>query len=331
MKKFKEFIKKKDDEYKPAFFGFITKQPKPKKGNKLKEAHDDWDHDHHEEDDYDEHEDHEQPDLDYDAPHHSSLSNHYHARDTNFKKGTWYKHYDVHDMESFRDYTSDSSEINASLLHNHKYSDHQIEGVKKALTKVKTPHDIEVHTGTAFSPERYKDHNHPPHENIKVHLPAFTSTSLKPSIAHGFSKHDPQHPHVYLHNDIFSKEETAPKKLEGEDLPTAKEEDYHFNYAKRIQYKYGSNKLPYKYTHVISLKVPKGSHGAYVGHKDFSEHKDEREFILHAGAKAEVHPEPTIDHKQKRVQWYGKIVHDGVKPVGEEPEEHHEKQLKLPF
>ena len=66
--------------------------------------------------------------------------------------------------------------------------------------------------------------------------------------------------------------------------------------------------------HVVSIHVPKGSHGAYVDH--VSEHQGEREFILHKGAKVHIHPEPEYDKKENKYRWKGVLVHDGVKPTG---------------
>lgn len=65
--------------------------------------------------------------------------------------------------------------------------------------------------------------------------------------------------------------------------------------------------------HVLKIHVPKGHHGAYVGHH--SGWNDEKEFVLPRGTKLHVHPKPTIEHSNpdypessKYHVWHAKIV-----------------------
>jgi len=68
-----------------------------------------------------------------------------------------------------------------------------------------------------------------------------------------------------------------------------------------------------EYSHVIKIHVPKGSHAAYVsGHATYS---DEREILLHKGARLAIHPKPTYDNNQSLTTWHANLIHDGVAPT----------------
>ena len=134
--------------------------------------------------------------------------------------------------------------------------------LREAISQNKTPMDLTVHTGVKKSPEH---HENPDSDHIKVHLPAFTSTSLDFHTAKGFSKGD---------EDSKHKRGTEP------------------------------------YKHVVSIKVPKGSHAAYLQGKSMM---NEHELLLHPGAKIHIHKTPNIDHERRTVQWKAHLVHDGIK------------------
>jgi len=61
-----------------------------------------------------------------------------------------------------------------------------IHHLDSALSKQSTKHDTVVYTGIPYSPVK---HFHSPNRGVKVHLPAFTSTSSDKVVAYGFSKH----------------------------------------------------------------------------------------------------------------------------------------------
>jgi len=150
------------------------------------------------------------------------------------------------------------------------------------------------------------------------------------------SNHDPDdwekhNENVHLHREKFEKLSGLVKKHNGKVLD-------HESYANAINKRYNQwsgsppanasykpqHRLKYhemtriyerpKPGHVISIHVPKGSHGAYVD--NFSNFSGEREFILHKGAKVHIHPEPEYDKKENKYRWKGVLVHDGVKPTG---------------
>lgn len=357
MKKFKEFLKKKKEEEfkKPkdcpdAFFGFIRKHDQQaeadgdKKKKKLKEAgpwggseeHEEHhDEDHYDEDEYHDSEAEEMRSHYYHGSHphpHDELAAHYHEEGSDGFRSTGFEHYSHTDVQHLKSYTNGSYTVNHRLINNHKYSDSHVENLCKALKKQKLPQDITVHTGSGFSPERYKTSPDQKHE-ITVHLPAFTSTSISHSTAKGFSKMDPKHPTVFIHD--HSEDSFTPKitKLEGEDLPRHDESDSFYareKYNERIRAKYGQHVSVHRYGHVVSMHVPKGTHGMYIGdHPKLTVHRDEYEFLLHKGSYAKVHHEPEYDHVHKIVQWKGRLVHDGAK--GEPKEEDHPDQLSFDF
>lgn len=73
--------------------------------------------------------------------------------------------------------------------------------------------------------------------------------------------------------------------------------------------------------HMIHIDVPKGSHGVYIGHH--SNLPNEREFILHPGARYDVDPNPQHVHEYtnysgktvRTIHWNARLVHDGVRNV----------------
>ena len=72
--------------------------------------------------------------------------------------------------------------------------------------------------------------------------------------------------------------------------------------------------------HVLKLHIPQGSHGIYV--PKYSAAPNEREFIIHKGAKFHIHPEPEIKKAgwnngvNHTKVWNAHLVHDGIKAVG---------------
>ncbi len=153
--------------------------------------------------------------------------------------------------------------------HDAKHIAKQVPILKSALKAHTTPHDMVVHTGmTRSSTKAIKEASQKSKKDIKIHLPAFTSTSIDKTVARGFAKPDDTH--------------------------TQK--------------------------HIVSIHVPKGSHGGYVEHHTGA--PEEKEFVLHPGAKVHISHEPTLKPDPHRTgmtvhHWYGKLVHDGVKHVGE--------------
>jgi hypothetical protein len=154
------------------------------------------------------------------------------------------------------------------LLPEHQDAMQQVMGAQR---RHKTPVAMTVHTGIKRDPRQMEKHE----GQIKMEMPAFTSTSL----------------------DVDQAKEFARPSNEGTGNPNTYE------------------------NHVVHIDVPKGSHGVYVAHH--SQMPDEKEFILHPGARVHLHPEPThVEEKDdgwgdttRTYHWRGKLVHDGVKDV----------------
>lgn len=106
------------------------------------------------------------------------------------------KHYKFTAKEGkpIREYTDDSAELNHYMLHKSGVST-EIKDVlpedqatltrwsddlNQSLTKHRTPHDLHVYSGVSYNPASIGE-NHG--KIIKVHLPAFTSTSIHPHTA----------------------------------------------------------------------------------------------------------------------------------------------------
>ncbi len=139
--------------------------------------------------------------------------------------------------------------------------------ISSAIKKNTTSHDIFVHTGLKFNPTQYQIDKK---TSIRLHFPAFLSTSLIPNVT----------------KDFTIKTET------------------------------GIKNIPYEH-HILTIKVPKGSHALYINHaSDNYNNEHEKEVLLHHGAKIEINPNPKVHHDtilaQKTYNWQGKLVHDGV-------------------
>lgn len=118
-------------------------------------------------------------------------------------------------------------------------------------------------------------------DNSIIHLqtPAFTSTSLSHGQARGFA--------------------TKFTHVDEEDNPILNDED-----------RLVSNR------HILVLNIPKGAHAYYADPK--SDIGDERELILHPGAKFHIWHKPAkfTDRNFSETiynHWYGRLVHDGIK------------------
>jgi hypothetical protein len=162
-----------------------------------------------------------------------------------------------------------------------------------AMQQVKTPHDMHVYSGVSFHPIMM--HHQRTGKHFGLHLPAFTSTSLRPSIAASFAKSGKA--------GVFDTRTISPKSAK-DDWNTT---DHYTTVG-----------------HVLKIHIPKGSAGVYVGHTDdwrSSMRFKESEFILprHSkliigGKSAQLHKMtyPDSDRVEKSLHiWHAKLVHDG--------------------
>jgi len=91
-------------------------------------------------------------------------------------------------------YTRDSSYLNRHLFNKHvdgEKHDEEVRGINiktmdKAVTRNKLKHDLHVYSGVTWHPGNVAKQ----HPERHVHLPAYTSTSLDKSVAHGFATGD---------------------------------------------------------------------------------------------------------------------------------------------
>lgn len=186
-------------------------------------------------------------------------------------------------IKAIQNYTASGSKSLNKKLYTGKKLTKREQYVHKHLSdhiqSNKTPKSLVVHTGVKRSPEHSKKSGDSP---IKAELPAFTSTSLDYTIANHFSGPDHKSEHKY----DLKRQKTAPGDKKG-----------------------------WAYGHVISIHVPKGSHGSYVsGHSYMG--NEERELVLHPNSKLHINPTPDVHHDTKVVQWHAKLVHDGVSKKG---------------
>jgi len=120
---------------------------------------------------------------------HNKLTNHYTFNDDH--------------KEALKQYTGGSSvPINKHIMgHSNRYDDSKIPGrIKEALVQHETPHDFAVHTGMTRSAikQMYQAPGENKHGHFHIHLPAFTSTSLRRDIARDFSKEDEEENRHYV-------------------------------------------------------------------------------------------------------------------------------------
>jgi hypothetical protein len=94
--------------------------------------------------------------------------------------------HDEDDAESIRHYTENSTLMNRRLYREHTTgtsSPHPM-AMDGVIKKNSLPHDLHVYSGVKWNPGEVAAK----HPEGHVHLPAFTSTSTDPYVAHGFAR-----------------------------------------------------------------------------------------------------------------------------------------------
>ena len=132
-----------------------------------------------------------------------------------------YGKYNEQHISTIHEHTDESHPLNTALHHQHKTGEliyplddedkpkhptFSLERRKKNMDKMMehvppAPHDFHVYTGLAGSPFAHKMglpiHDYTPEGHAKALLPAFTSTSILPDVAHDFaSKSSDGHDHM---------------------------------------------------------------------------------------------------------------------------------------
>jgi hypothetical protein len=222
-----------------------------------------------------------------------------------------YEEYPIHDAnkvkdskEAVKEYTSDSTDINRSLFNHHKTGQHpkdyddyvgkhrqmfvpsgniyhvhdHIKRLDDVMNNHKIAKDTHVFTGVSRPPmEHFKGKTNKP---VKVHFPAYTSTSTNFDVTPNFSK------------NAKSADEHKPLNTD----------------AKKP--KNGQTK------HILKIHVPKGTPGGSVRHlspyQEPENHSfEENEILLHRGLDMEIHHQPTLvnhpEHGHLTV-WHARVV-----------------------
>lgn len=258
--------------------------------------------------------DNEQNDTAYNniAKLHDSLADHYHVEQ--YPTDDSNELTDLHRvnrkrMESIRSYTgSGYQSINKRLLKNngrknalgfqrrpydddydHKWREQSYNNVTRDISNIdhlvksfRTPHDMHVYSGVKFDPLQFHQGN----KVMKVRMPAFTSTSLRPDKAEYFTGDSGHH---------WSDPEDE------------------YNDKKIRSY------------NILKIHVPQGSRGMYVGHYSGSMGEREfilpRNSKLHIHHEPQIID--ASDHDRERnlgdisikQVWHAKLVHDGTDPT----------------
>lgn len=186
---------------------------------------------------------------------------------------------------------------------------HHIKTIKEQLVEKRTPRKLVMYSGVSRSPERHENFNDH-HDHVKVEFPAFTSASLSRSIANGFAKPDVHSVHRYDHSNhkmdyssVGGGKKKHTKEVFNDPPKQLPKEKYDRLNPDHIHYE-----------HVMTMHVPKGSAGTYIGQHSHAD--EEKEFLIHPGARFHIKKKPIVDHIGNKVYWEAHMVHDGTRPVG---------------
>lgn len=195
-------------------------------------------------------------------------------------------------------YTAGSSSLN-DFLHKHYNGKNtknsqplknikRVKGMDSVLDNASLSKDTHVFTGLPQGPhELFKRHGIEKGENLKVHLPAYTSTSTEYSRAKKFASDG------YDRSNKF-----------GDHMPVDHSVHEPLNELNEKQLKkIKSNSIDQK--HVLKIHLPKGTKAGSVKH--FSQYSHENEILLHRGHNLEIHHRPTVDPDGTHI-WHARII-----------------------
>lgn len=197
-----------------------------------------------------------------------------------------------HDLAFVQDYSEGSFDLN-NYLHRHyrnktkpkdiKQHLLHIQAMDRALAKHKLKEKIVVYTGLIESPANaWKIHGADITKPIRLHLPAYTSTTTNLRIA---VNHADDH-------DINS----------GRDLPHVPADRHKPRNKDAPKDEFG--------TQILMLVLPAGSPAASI--KNVSEWEAENEILLPRGANIEIDPRPTVTRNRVYI-WHARVL--GYSPV----------------
>lgn len=213
---------------------------------------------------------------------HRALRDHYNMGPDRWENGGQFPDNDKH--AAFKDaiahYTSSGYQpINHNLFNGRPHTEgndiRTDAAMREGLKSFKTPRKLFVHSGIKQDPRTMEQSD----GHIKMQMPAFTSTSINPAIAEGFS------------SAIY------PMKKDGS----------------------GPDYDGRRSSHTIHLEIPEGAHGAYVDHHSMNAGEKEFVLHPGARIHLDPQPKHTRDtFYGQHFHWHGKLVHDGVKDLTEE-------------
>lgn len=212
-----------------------------------------------------------------------------------------------------QEYTGDlHHEVNTTLFEGKNHDDVTQEiddNLSKALRKTKARRDHVVYSGMR-SPENLKQNS----STGRIHMrhPAYLSASHDFENALNFAGKKTQDgkysEHIYFHPSNLPRDESK--------TPVKYSKEKHGPFYKGVVD--GQSGNWYRYSHVLAIHAPEGSHGCHLSH--ISHWPEENEYLIHKNAQIHIHPEPTIDHEKGHVIWHGKLVHDGIEKTSYHPD-----------
>lgn len=213
---------------------------------------------------------------------------------------------DTHDLHksdklkqnySLLSYTSNSSMLNNNL-HKHFHGKktqgpkntfkQRVNEIDSALDNASLSKDTHVFTGLPQGPhELFKRHKIEKGQNLKVHLPAYTSTSTEYARAKRFaSSANDRSSKFGAHVPVDHTVHEPLNELSKSELATIKSRDH-------------------KQKHILKIHLPKGTKAGSVKH--FSQYGHENEILLHRGHNLEIHHRPTVEPDGTHV-WHARVI-----------------------
>lgn len=189
---------------------------------------------------------------------------------------------DGHDehRHAIMNYTSSAySPINKALYNGKDIPDQwqtTHENMKSALKVHQTPEKMFLHSGLKRDPRQLEQHE----GQIKMHMPAFTSTSISPDVARSFAR------------------ELHPDDADGDITHQWERHNVHIEVPQGAHGAYVEH------------------HSSMPGEYEFILHPNSR---VHIHPTPEIEPYQNYKgEKGVRFHWHGKLVHDGVKDLNEQ-------------
>lgn len=210
--------------------------------------------------------------------------------------------HDIHKTDSLRKsdvvtgYSDSSHEINDFLHKSHrgtKTKDSRlhrktVNDLDKELDRARLSKDTHVYTGLPQGPhELFKAHEVEPGENIKVHLPAYTSSSTHYITAKKFAVGKSERSHKF-----------------GKHIPVNHEVHKPLN---KLNDPYEDNGK-----HVLKIHLPKGTKAGSI--RSQSDFKHENEVLLHRGHELEIHHRPTVEPDGTHI-WHARVIKHNPKQI----------------